>query len=324
MLHDISMKEVSPMKIGLLTAAFPTLTLEEIATWASAQGFGMLEIACWPAGEEKDRKYGGVVHIDVASLTSTKAKEIRGSLRDKGLDISALAYYPNPLYPDTTQRKHDIEHLKRVITGAGLLEVGVVGTFIGRTWDPGTTGRDWQQDIDLNFREAEKVWPDILRFSSDHGVKIAIEHCPMLWPDTWPGGSNLPYSPALLRRLFESLPFENLGINFDPSHLVWLHIDYIRFIHEFGKRIFHAHAKDMDIDQNYMYEDGIVTAGFRWQIPRLPGQGLVDWRRLVTALYDVDYNLVLSIEHEDANWEGDIELVKQGFQVAKKTLDLYV
>jgi sugar phosphate isomerase/epimerase len=146
----------------------------------------------------------------------------------------------------------------------------------------------------------------------------------MLWPDTWPGGSNLPYSPALLRRLFEALPYDNLGINFDPSHFVWLHIDYIRVIREFGERIFHVHAKDMDIDDDYMYEDGIVTAGFRWQRPRLPGQGLVDWRRLITTLYDMTYNFVLSIEHEDANWEGNPDIVKQGFITAKKTLDLYV
>ena len=146
----------------------------------------------------------------------------------------------------------------------------------------------------------------------------------MLWPDTWPGGSNLPYSPALLRRMFEQLPAKNFGLNFDPSHLVWLHIDYIRFIHEFKERIFHVHAKDMDIDRDLMYEDGIVTAGFRWQQPRLPGMGLVDWKRLIASLYDIGYDHVISIEHEDRNFEGSEELVKRGFLLAKKTLDLYV
>lgn len=312
------------MKIGFLTAAFPNLSLEEVASWASTQGFGMIEIACWPKGEEKDRKYGGVVHIDVATLTRATATEIRDSLQEQGLEISALGYYPNTLHPDLKHRAHVIEHLKRVISGAEMLGVDVVGTFIGRTWDTALTGRVWEKDIDLNFKEVKKVWPELLKFSADHGVKIAIEHCPMLWHDTWPGGSNLPYSPALLRRLFETVPSGNLGINFDPSHFVWLHIDYIRVIREFGERIFHVHAKDMDIDQDYLYEDGIVNAGFRWQIPRLPGQGLVDWKRLITTLYDVSYNFVLSIEHEDANWEGDVDLVKHGFLTAKKTLELYV
>jgi sugar phosphate isomerase/epimerase len=312
------------MKIGFLTAAFPDLSLDEIASWASAEGFGMIEIACWPAGEGKDRKYGGVVHIDVASLTKQKASDIVGSLREKGLEISALGYYPNTLHPDLAQREHAVDHLRKVILGAEMLGVGVLGTFIGRTWDTAKTGRVWEKDIDLNFGEAEKVWPDLLKFSADHNVKIAIEHCPMIWHDTWPGGSNLPYSPALLRRLFETFPDENLGLNFDPSHLVWQHIDYIRFIREFGRRIFHVHAKDMDIDRDFLYAEGVVTEGFTWQRPRLPGQGLVDWKRLVTTLYDVDYDFVLSIEHEDANWEGSLDLVKRGFRIAKKALETLV
>jgi len=312
------------MKIGVMTAAFPNLSLEEVATWASDSGFQMLEVCCWPAGEEKDRKYGGVVHIDVDSLTPTKASEINGMLAEKGLEISSLGYYPNPLHPDLAHREHVIGHLKKVIVGAEVLGVGIVGTFVGRAWNPELTGRDWNKDLDYNFEEFMKVWPDLVKFAADHNVKIAIEHCPMLWADTWPGGSNLPHSPALIRRMFEAVPDENFGLNFDPSHLVWQQIDYIRFIYDFGDRIFHVHAKDMDIDEEMFYQDGILGCGFRWQIPRLPGQGLIDWQQLVAALYDVGYDFVLSIEHEDANWEASEELVKRGFLLAKKTLELYV
>jgi sugar phosphate isomerase/epimerase len=312
------------MKIGLLTAAFPMTTLEEIASWASEEGFGMLEIACWPAGEEKDRKYGGVVHIDVDSLNQDRADEINGMMSDYKLEISSLGYYPNPLHPDMEVRAHAINHLKKVITGASILKVGVVGTFVGRTWNTEITGRVWQKDIDYNFEEFKKVWPDLVKFAKDQGVKIAIEHCPMLWADSWPGGSNLPYSPSLMRQMFELIPDEHFGLNFDPSHLVWQHIDYIRFIYEFKKRIFHVHAKDMDIDRDMLYEDGIVNCGFRWQRPRLPGMGLIDWKRLVTSLYDVNYDYVLSIEHEDSNFEGSEELIKRGFLIAKKELELHI
>lgn len=311
------------MKIGLMSAAFPNLSLEELATWAAENGFQMLELACWPAGESKDRKYGGVVHIDVDSLTPTKAAEINAMLAKKGLEISSLGYYPNPLHPDLEHRKHVIAHLKKVILAAEMLGVGIVGTFVGRAWNPELTGREWQKDLDYNFEEFMKVWPGLVKFAADHNVKIAIEHCPMLWADTWPGGSNLPHSPALIRRMFEAVPDENFGLNFDPSHLVWQQIDYIRFIYDFGDRIFHVHAKDMAIDEEMFYQDGILGCGFRWQIPRLPGQGLVDWQELVAALYDVGYDFVLSIEHEDRNWEGSEELVKRGFLLAKKTLELY-
>jgi len=311
------------MKIGVMSAAFTNLSLEELATWASNSGFEMLEIACWPAGEGKDRKYGGVVHIDVASLTPTKASAINGMLTKKGLEISALGYYPNPLHPDLEHREHVIAHLKKVIIGAEMLGVDIVGTFVGRSWNPELTGRDWRKDLDYSFEEFMKVWPGLVEFAGEHNVKVAIEHCPMLWADTWPGGSNLPHSPALIHRMFEAVPDENFGLNFDPSHLVWQQIDYVRFIYDFGDRIFHVHAKDMAIDEEMFYQDGILGCGFRWQIPRLPGQGLVDWQELVAALYDVGYDFVLSIEHEDANWEETEELIKRGFLLAKKTLELY-
>ena len=209
-----------------------------------------------------------------------------------------------------------------------MLGVDIVGTFVGRSWNPGgglpaLTGRDWNKHLDHNFEEFMKVWPGLVRFAVEHSVKIAIENCPMLWADTWPGGSNLPHSPAFIRRMFEAVPDGNFGLNFDPSHLVWQQIDYVRFVYDFGDRIFHVHAKDMDIDEEMFYQDGILGCGFRWQIPRLPGQGLIDWQELVAALYDVGYDFVLSIEHEDRNWEGTEELVKRGFLLAKKTLELY-
>ena len=310
------------MKIGLLTAAFPSLSLEQLATWASDYGFEMLEIACWPASQEKERKYAGVSHIDVESLTPANVTKIKDFLARKKLEISALGYYPNPLHPDPDHRKHDIDHLKKVIAGAHKLGVTTVGTFVGRTWNPQLTGRIWQKDIDYNFEQFMIVWPKIVKYAAEHNVKIAIEHCPMLWPDTWPGGDNLPYSPAILKRMFEAIPDKNFGINFDPSHLIWLHIDYIRFIYDFADQIFHIHAKDMDIDRDMLYEDGILNAGFRWQKPRLPGQGLIDWKKLIAALYNVGYDFVLSIEHEDSNWEGTVELVKRGFLLAKKTLEI--
>lgn len=312
------------MRIGVMTAAFPSLTLSEVAAWASRSGFQMLEIACWPAGEQRDRKYGGVVHIDVDTLTPRKAAEIKDVLAKNGVEISSLAYYPNPLHPDLVYRNRVIAHLKQVIVGAEMLGVGIVGTFVGRAWNPESTGRVWQADLDCNFDQLMRVWPDIVRFAYDHKVKIAIENCPMLWADTWPGGSNLAHTPALLRRVFEAIPDENLGVNFDPSHLVWQHIDYVRFIRDFQSRIFHVHAKDMDIDEEMLYQDGILGCGFRWQIPRLPGQGLVDWRKLITTLRDVGYDFVLSIEHEDHNWEATEDLVKRGLLLAKRTLELHL
>ena len=311
------------MKLGVMSAAFPHWSLGELAAWAGNAGFDTLEVCCWPAGEGKDRKYGGVVHLDVESLNNEQIAETRDIVADQGMEISALGYYPNPLHPDPEHRQHVIGHLKKVIAGAQKLGVGVVGTFVGRTWNFEATGRDWQKDIDHNFELFMQVWPDLVKYAADHNVKIAIEHCPMLWADTWPGGSNLPHSPALLKRMFEAVPDVNLGLMLDPSHLIWQQIDYIRFVHDFGERIFHVHAKDMAIDEEMFYQDGILGCGFRWQIPRIPGQGLVDWQELIAALYSVGYDDAINIEHEDANWEGDEELVKRGFYLARNALQPY-
>ena len=302
------------MKLGLMTAALPTMALPDLAAWAAESGFGMLEIACWPVGK-KDRRYGGVSHIDVASLDAAQAGQIRGMLTGCGLEISSLGYYPNPLHPDQAHRGEVIGHLKKVIDAAALLEVGVVGTFVGA---------DQASGADANLEEFARVWPPIVRYARERGIKIAIENCPMLWPDTWPGGSNVAYSPAIWRRMFEIIPDDNFGLNYDPSHLIWQFIDEVRPIAEFKERIFHVHAKDLEVDRETLYQDGVLGCGFRWEIPRLPGLGEVRWQRFMAALYAAGYDFVVSIEHEDAAFEGTEEVVKRGFYLARDVLAPYI
>ncbi|MDW8068841.1 MAG: sugar phosphate isomerase/epimerase [Anaerolineae bacterium] len=299
------------MKLGIMSAAFPNMKLEQLVSWAAENGFRTLELACWPPGE-KERRYAGVTHIDVTTLSPAQAQEILGMIQEKGLEIAALGYYPNPLDPDTAYREHVIEHLKKVIQAAELLGVKVVGTFIGR---------DWKRTVEENFERFQEIWPPIVRFAADHGVKIAIENCPMLFSyDEWPGGKNLAYSPAIWRRMFELIPDTNFGLTMDPSHLVWQFIDYVRVVYEFKERIFHVHAKDMQINREMLYQDGILGLGFRWQIPRLPGLGEVDWPRFISALYAVGYGGAVCIEHEDRSFEATEELVKQGFLIARNVL----
>ena len=304
------------MKLGLLTAAFPELGLEEIARWASAAGFETLEIACWPARDGSERRYAGVSHVDVETLDDAGGRAIVDMLAGHGLTISALAYYPNNLDPDPERREQANEHLRKVTAAAPKLGVEVVGTFVGRDQE-----RSEPDNIAL-FRE---VWPPLVRHAAEHGVKIAIENCPMLFSyDEWPGGTNLAYSPALWRQLFEIVPDANFGLNFDPSHLVWQFIDYERAIYDFGDRIFHVHAKDMEVNRDGLYEHGVMSKGIGWQVPRLPGLGEVRWDRFMAALYAVGYDHVVSVEHEDRGFEGDEQLVKRGFEIAYRALRPYV
>ena len=182
------------MKLGLLTAAFPSLSLAEVAGWASENGFEALEIACWPAAGAERRRYAGVCHVDVDALDDSAARGVRDLLKSRGLAISSLAYYPNPLDPDPAHRAAAQGHLRKVIDAAALLGVNLVGTFIGR---------DQNLPPEPAFAEVLEQWPPLVLYAADRGVRIAIENCPMIFStDEWPGGRNLAYSPALWRRLF--------------------------------------------------------------------------------------------------------------------------
>jgi sugar phosphate isomerase/epimerase len=300
------------MKLGFLTAAFPDLSLEEVAGWAAANGFESLEIACWPAAGGERRRYAGVSHIDVERLDETAVRATRELMTSHRLDISALAYYPNPLDPDPGTRRAAQDHLKQVILAAEKLGVSTVGTFIGRVQT---------EPITASFARFEEQWPPLVAFASQHGVQVAIENCPMIFSeDEWPGGRNLAFSPGLWRRMFEVIPDPGFGLNLDPSHLVWQMIDIERAVREFSSRILHVHAKDMEIDRDGLYENGVMSAGMGWQVPRLPGLGEVPWNRFLAALYRAGYDGYLSIEHEDRAFEGDLELVKRGFLIARDAL----
>jgi sugar phosphate isomerase/epimerase len=304
------------MKLGLLTAAFPDLTLEEVADWAGAHGFETLEIACWPAGGGEQRRYAGVSHIDAESLDAGGAAAIRELLTSRGLGISSLAYYPNHLHPDPKHRAEVNAHLDRVVDAAALLGVEVVGTFAGA--DPSAS-------LTENLRSFAAVWPELVNRATGKGVKIAIENCPMLFSgDEWPFGNNLARTPHIWREMFNVIPDANFGLNLDPSHLVWQMIDYERAVYDFADRILHVHAKDMEVDRDGLYEHGVLSAGMNWQVPRLPGLGEVRWDRFCAALYAVGYDRWISIEHEDRSFEGDVEAVKRGFLIARDVLRPYV
>jgi sugar phosphate isomerase/epimerase len=297
------------MKLGLLTAPFSRRSLAQVAAWAASEGFETLEVASWPAAGAERRRYAGTSHLDVTRLD---APAVRDVLDRHGLEISALAYYPNNLHPDAAVRRAANTHLKKVIDGAATLGVPVVGTFVGR---------DQTKNVPDNVRQFKRVWPGLVEHAESRGVKVAIENCPMIFSwDEWPGGTNLASTPAIWDELFSIVDSPSFGLNLDPSHLVWLMIDYERVVRDYAEKLFHVHAKDLEIDRDGLYRHGTVSLGMGWQVPRLPGLGEVRWDRFVAALYRAGYDYVVSVEHEDRSFEGTEELVKRGFLIARDTL----
>jgi sugar phosphate isomerase/epimerase len=303
------------MRLGLLTAPFPTTPLATVAEWSAANGFESLEVACWPPAGGEARRYAGTSHIDVENLTRAQAGDAVDMITGHGLAISGLGYYPNPLHPDPAHRAMVIGHLKQVIVAAELMDVPLVNTFMGA---------DSAKTQDENWEGALRIWPDIVAFAADHGRKITIENCPMLFSnDEWPGGHNLATTPRIWRRILEHWG-GTIGLNFDPSHLILQMIDIPRFIREFGPHILHVQAKDLTIDREGLYERGVFSLGIGWQIPRLPGLGDVDWGVLFAGLWRSGYDGDVIIEHEDRDFEKTDELVKRGFLLARDVLRPYI
>jgi sugar phosphate isomerase/epimerase len=260
------------------------------------------------------RRYAGVTHVDVTTLSDDQARQIRELSRARGVAISGLGYYPNPLDPDPGHRRVVIDHLKAVIRAAPKLGVSVVNTFIGR---------DWTRSIDDNWPQVREVWPSIVSEAKAAGVKIGIENCPMLFSkDEWPGGKNLAVSPAVWRRLFSEFSDGTLGLNFDPSHLVFQHIDYIRAIREFSNYFVHVHAKDTRIDADRLYNVG--SMGLGWHTPKLPGLGDVDWGQFFSALSDTGYNGAVCVEVEDRAFEGSLADRKRSLRQSRKFLEQFM
>lgn len=305
------------MKIGILTSILEEYGFEEAVDIAAGMGFQCIEAACWPAGGA-ERRYAGVSHIDVDRVLDDEAyrKHILDYTSEKGVEISALAYYPNTMDADVEKREANISHLKKVIKASALLGVGLANTFIGRNQN---------KNLEENLELFDNIWPDIIHYAEENGVKIGIENCPMLFgPDQWPGGQNLMSTPVIWRELFRRIPSPYFGLNFDPSHFVWQGLDYIRPIYEFRDRLFHIHFKDIKLLTDKLSECGCLAYPLDYMVPKLPGLGDVDWGKFVSALTDVGYDGYACIEVEDRAFEGNREKVLKSLSQSKKYIEQYV
>lgn len=305
------------MKLGFVSAILDTWSFEEMIDFASEHGFECVEAASWPQGKA-ERRYAGVTHIDAERVLEDDAyaKHIQDYSREKHVEISALAFYPNTMDGDLEKRSAAVEHLKNVIRASRKLGIKMVTSFIGR---------DQTKNVEENLELVKEVWPPIIKVAEENGVKIAIENCPMLFgPDQWPGGQNLMTSPANWRRVFEILPSPNLGINYDPSHFVWQMIDYIRPIYEFKDKIFHVHYKDIKLYPDRLNDCGIMAYPLDFMSPKLPGLGDIDWGKYVSALTDINYNGYTCIEVEDKAFERSKERIEASLLLSQKYLKQFV
>ncbi len=285
------------MQLGFVSAILPELNLKQVLHQAARIGYDCVEIMCWPKGKAK-RRYAGVTHIDLANLDKKEVKKIVTLIKQTGVQISALGYYPNPLVANSSESKVYIKHILKLIEIAPLLGLNTINTFVGR---------DQNKTIDDNWDRFLKVWIPIVKAAEKKKVRIGIENCPMSFTKSeWPGGQNLAISPAVWTRMFKAIPSDYFGLNYDPSHMVLQGMDYLAPIRDFSSKFFHVHAKDLKIDQHQLDQVGLFSHPSLWHTPKLPGLGQVDWGNFFSTLSDTGYDGAVCVEIEDRAYEGPL------------------
>jgi sugar phosphate isomerase/epimerase len=276
-----------------------------IVKFASDTGFRSLELSAWPQSA-----------LNADDTSDERLAEIRRHLAEVDIEISALGYYPNYLDPDKELAEEAKRYLGKVLELAHRAEVPVVATFVGQI--PGAPIEDCIDPIAEHFNE-------VCARAEQLGIQIAIENCPMLNHKTR-HGENVAYSPEIWDALFAAVPSRAFGLELDPSHLVYLGIDYLQAVLDYGDRIFHVHAKDTDIDRRRRSRLGtfgqaigdVPGFGNGWWRFRTPGFGEIDWAAFISALISVGYRGNIDIEHEDevfaaaavARVEGEADIVE--------------
>jgi sugar phosphate isomerase/epimerase len=286
------------MQLGFVTAIVGDLQLEQVMQLAADIGYDCVEVMCWPPSKA-ERRYAGVTHIDVTQLNQSSIQQIHQLIERTGVSISGLGYYPNCLSANRDEASTAVEHLKRVMQAAPELGIRNVNTFIGR---------DHTASVEANWPRLLDTWGPLMELADSLNLKIGIENCPMLFTlDEWPGGKNIATSPAIWSRLFRDIASPNLGLNFDPSHMVWQLMDYLEAIRNFGDRIWHTHAKDATLDRHKLNEVGLLAFPNQYHTPKLPGLGEVHWGAFFATLMQAGYRGAVCVEVEDRAYEGSLE-----------------
>ena len=284
------------MKIGVLIR----YSKAEV-DWLVAEGFGSCQLLIW-AGDPLDPNVKG---------NDRELEVAREYLAERAIEVSAVGAYPNLLDPDASKARKNQAHLRSLIPVCRKLGVKTLCTFAGRIPD---------KDLLDNIPAFRKVFSPIVRRVEDAGMRLAFENCPMFHSFPF-RGVNIAYTPVAWDAMFEAIPSEAMGLEYDPSHLICLLIDPVQTIYDYGQKIFHVHAKDAEVIWGNVRRNGILEHGAVRH--RVPGLGQADWREIISALVEVGYRGNLDIEgRHDPVFGGELE--KVGLRIAKKHLEQFV
>jgi sugar phosphate isomerase/epimerase len=295
--------------LGVCTGCLGQVSLPEALRWAGESGFQAVEVECPPI--RGSSTWYQHTALDVGAMDGPARDAFLSALDKAGLKPAALAYRANLLEKDTAKRDAALAHLGRVVETAGTLGVPVVSILAGR--DPAATLGDCLAEL------ARRLRP-VIEAAEKCGVRLAIENSPMIgWQfEDMPG--NVAFSPELWEKLFTHLRSPAVGLAINPADLVWTGADPLGLVTDYFEKVFHIHAQDVEVLDLRRQDCTVLRPSGGWWRYRLPGLGLVDWRRLIDRLHELEYDGTLAVRHEDPVWLGSLEKIKTGLGLARRHL----
>jgi sugar phosphate isomerase/epimerase len=295
--------------LGVCTVCLGQVSLPEALRWAGESGYASVEIDCPPL--RGSSTWYQHTALDVTAMDGAARDGFASALDKVGLKAAAFSYRTNLLEKDPAKRDGALAHLARVVETAGVLGVPVVTILAGR--DPAATLGDCLAEL------ARRLRP-IIEVAEKSGVQLAIENAPMIgWQfEDMPG--NVAFSAELWEKLFTNLRSPALGLAVSPADLLWTGADPLALVTDYFEKIFHIHAMDVEVLDLRRQDCTILRASGGWWRYRLPGLGVVDWRRLIDRLHELDYDGALAVRHEDPVWLGSLEKIKTGLGLARRHL----
>lgn len=284
------------MRIGLrIPGACGKEPLADFARWCRSEGF------------------------DAIDLGGADAERVR-TLRDAGLDLGTvdLPGTTKLLSPEAAVRREGIE--------AGIAAINAIADVGGDKAFCVFFPQNAHQSRSDSFENWRAAFPPIAAEAEKRGVFVAVEG----WPG--PNNSALGVTPETLRLMFEAVPSPSFGINYDPSHLVRVGVDYLRLLDEFALRVIHVHGKDTAFDNEAAYLFGNLGPTFarspafgegNWRYT-IPGEGSVNWAAVCARLHRANFDGIISIELEDFRYNGTVEGEKRGLSRSREHLSRYL
>ena len=275
------------MRLGFCTS----YSMEWIE-FARSAGFECLEIFV-----------GG--NLDPAKVKDADIKKARQVFSENSVAVSTVFHYENYAAKEAPARRRAAKNLYRTMDIAKGLGTNIVTL---NAWVP--------VDVPLEEKLAfyKTTYTEFAKRATDKGVRLAIENCPH-------GFANISWNVSNWEKMFEAVPSKAIGLEYDPSHLLWQGIDYLRALRDFSDRVYAFHAKDTQILKHVLERDGMHGEAPWWRF-RVPGYGDVDWQQLFVILSDIGYDGDMVIEHEDPVFDGDRR--KEGLRLGLMHLSKFV